>query len=185
MGTFTGRNAAPEMEVEMFGTFVRTLALPAALVGVLMMGIAPAAQAAPKEKRQVLVLYSENRGLHVFDDNMPGIDHGDLFARENAISFTYGGPVVGVSYSQGEVIAHDPRTNTDVRRVFIQTLLPKGRLFGMSVSELDRGAVPAPGWVNSYAIIGGTGKYAGARGEMTLVLLPDGKTFRAVSRFTL
>jgi hypothetical protein len=150
----------------------------------LASGTAPIAYAAPKGKKQVLVLYSENRGLHIFDDNAPGIDEGDLFARENAISFTYGGPVIGVSYSQGEVIAHDPVSNSDVRRVFIQTLLPKGRLFGMSVSELDRGSVPAPGWVNSYAIVGGTGKYAGARGEMTLVLMPDGKTFKSTSRFT-
>ena len=161
------------------------MSMAAALVGVVSVSVAPMVQAAPKGKEQVLVLYSENRGLHVFDDNTSGIDHGDLFARENAISLTYGGPVVGVSYSQGEIIAHDPVNNTDVRRVFIQTLLPKGRLFGMSISELDRGAVPEPGWVNSYAIVGGTGKYAGARGEMTLILMPDGKTFRAVSRFTM
>ena len=161
------------------------VAMTSAVAGLLLTGVAPMSQAKPKAKEQVLVLYSENRGLHVFDDNMPGIDQGDLFARENAISYTYGGPVVGVSYSQGEVIAHDPVRNSDVRRVFIQTLLPKGRLFGMSISELDRGSVPQPGWVNSYAIVGGTGKFAGARGEMTLTLMPDGKTFRSTSRFTL
>lgn len=169
----------------MFTGSIRRMSVAIALAGVLAVAMGPAVQAAPKDKEQVLVLYSENRGLHVFDDNTSGIDHGDLFARENAISLTYGGPVVGVSYSQGEIIAHDPVNNTDVRRVFIQTLLPKGRLFGMSISELDRGAVPEPGWVNSYAIVGGTGQYAGARGEMTLILMPDGKTFRAVSRFTL
>jgi hypothetical protein len=164
---------------------VRRFAASAAAAAMLVTVAAPVAQSAPRDEEQVLVLYSENRGLHVFDDNVTGIDHGDLFARENAISLTYGGPVVGVSYSQGEIIAHDPANNTDVRRVFIQTLLPKGRLFGMSISELDRGAVPEPGWVNSYAIVGGTGKYAGARGEMTLVLMPDGNTFRSISRFTL
>jgi hypothetical protein len=144
----------------------------------------PVAVAAPKAKEQVLVVYSENRGLHVFDTNQVGIDHGDLFSRENAVSFTYGGPVVGVSYSQGEVIAHDPASNVDVRRVFIQTLLPKGRMYFMGVSELDRGAVPPPGWSNSYAIVGGTGRYARARGVMSLVLMPDGKTFKATARFT-
>jgi hypothetical protein len=151
----------------------------------LMLGLAsPAAVASPKAKEQVLVVYSENRGLHIFDTNEPGIDHGDLFSRENAVSFSFGGPVVGVSYSQGEVIAHDPQSNVDVRRVFIQTLLPRGRMFFMGVSELDRGAVPPPGWSNSYAIVGGTGRYAGARGTMSLVLMPDGKTFRATARFT-
>lgn len=163
---------------------LRQIAAAITLAGVLATGVAPIAQSAPKEKSQVLVVYSENRGLHIVDDNAPGIDHGDLFARENAVSYTYGGPVVGVSYSQGEVIAHDPINNTDVRRVFIQTLLPKGRLFAMSISELTRGAVPQPGWVNSYSIVGGTGAYARARGEMTLVLMPDGKTFRATSSFT-
>jgi hypothetical protein len=163
---------------------LRRVAVATALAGVLATGFAPLSQSAPKDKKQVLVSYSENLGLHIFDDNAPGIDHGDLFARENSVSFTYGGPVIGVSYSQGEVIAHDPVNNTDVRRVFIQTLLPKGRLFSMSISELARGAVPEPGWANTYAIVGGTGAYARARGEMTLVLMPDGKTFRSTSRFT-
>jgi hypothetical protein len=156
------------------------------LIAGFVLGLtAPAVAAHPKDKEHVLVMFSEGRGLSYVDDNAPGIDQGDLFARENALSFTLGGPVIGVSYSQGEVIAHDPEANSDVRRVFIENLLPKGRIYMMGVSELQRGTVPKPGWVNSYAIIGGTGKYAGARGTMSLVLLPDGKTFKGTARFTL
>lgn len=141
--------------------------------------------AAPKDKPKVLVMYSENKSLVRVDSNETGIDHGDLFHREDALSRTLNGPVIGVSYSQAEVISHHPESNVDVRRVLIQSFLPKGRMYFMGTSELDRGALPVPGWTNSYAILGGTGIYAGARGTMTLVLLPDGKSWKSTAKYTL
>lgn len=40
--------------------------------------------------------------------------------------------------------------------------------------------MPQPGWTATYAIIGGTGKFADARGIKRLTLLADGITFKAV-----
>ena len=74
------------------------------------------------------------------------------------------------------MIAHDDKR--DIRRVLLQAFLPKGNLFLTGTSDLPIGTTPNPGWVNNYAIIGGTGKYAGATGTMTAVLLADGKTFK-------
>lgn len=141
--------------------------------------------AAPNPETKIVVTYSENKGLARVDTSAVGIDHGDLFHREDAISSELNGPVIGVSYSQAEVISHNPAANTDVRRVLIQVLLPKGRMYFTGISELGRGSIPAPGWTNVYAILGGTGIYAGARGTMTTRLLPDGKNWKSTAKYTL
>lgn len=127
-----------------------------------------------KPKR--LVLYSQNTSLDLVDGSKPGTDHGDLFHRTLTLSRTLGGPVIGTGYTQGEVIFHD--NSRDIRRVMLQAFLPKGNLFLVGTSDLPLGALPEPGWTNTYAIIGGTGRYAGAVGTMTAVLLPDGKSFK-------
>jgi hypothetical protein len=48
------------------------------------------------------------------------------------------------------------------------------------MSKLPIGTLPQPGWTDTYAVIGGTGKYAGARGSERLTLLEDGKTYKVV-----
>jgi hypothetical protein len=143
------------------------------------------ANAAPKAKPNVLVLFVENKGLARVDSNEQGIDHGDLFHRELAIAKRINGPVIGVSYSQAEVISHHAPTNVDVRRVLIQNVLPKGKMFFLGVTEIDLGSIPAPGWTDIYAIVGGTGSYAGARGTLKLELLADGKTYKSTATYTL
>lgn len=143
------------------------------------------ANAAPNNKPYVLELYVENRGLAKVDSNEQGIDHGDLFHRELAIAKRINGPVIGVSYSQAEIISHSPAKNVDVRRVFIQNILPKGEMYFLGVTEIDRGSTPAPGWTDIYAIVGGTGIYAGARGTLKLELLADGKTYKSIATYTL
>jgi len=158
----------------------------AALVALgVMVSNGAVASAAPKAAEVTLVMYSETVGFFNVDSNAPGIDHGDLFHRELSLSRTPGGPVVGVAYSQAEVISHSPENDVDVRRVTVEDRLPKGQLFMMGVTELRRGTTPAPGWTDTYAVIGGTGKYAGARGTQSLLLLPDGKTFKVTWRLTI
>ena len=144
----------------------------AAIMTLTTPGIAAAHEAKPKR----LVLYSENVALNLVDTSKPGTDHGDLFHRTLTLSRTLGGPVIGTGYTQGEVIFHD--NNRDIRRVMLQAFLPKGNLFLVGTSDLPLGALPEPGWTNTYAIIGGTGRYAGAVGTMTAVLLADGKSFK-------
>lgn len=137
---------------------------------------APTIAQAHDRKPVTLILYSENVALDLVDTSKEGVDHGDLFHRKLNLSRTLGGKVIGVGYTQGEVIAHD--AERDVRRVSLQAFLPKGKLFLVGTSDLPLGTTPDPGWINDYAIIGGTGKYAGVTGEMTAQLLADGKSFK-------
>lgn len=163
---------------------LRSILIVAVATLTMTSGIA-IANAAPNNKPNVLELFVENRGLARVDSNEQGIDHGDLFHRELAIAKSINGPVIGVSYSQAEVISHNLEKNIDVRRVLIQNVLPKGKMFFVGVTEIDRGSVPGPGWTDVYAIVGGTGIYAGARGTLKLVLLADGRTYKSTATFTL
>ena len=156
-----------------------------AVAGLLVVTNGSVSSAAPKESKLTVVMYSETVGFHSVDGSAPGIDHGDLFHRELALSRTQGGPVVGVGYSQAEVISHSVADDVDVRRVIIEDRLPKGQLFMMGLTELKRGTTPQPGWTDTYAVVGGTGRYAGARGTQSLLLLPDGKTFKVTWRLTV
>ena len=142
--------------------------------------VAPAGNAAAEGAvAQTIVLYAENRGLARIDNNAAGPDNGDLVHRELALSHTFAGPVIGISYSQSVVIAFDPEARVDVRRVDVEYSLPGGWLFVAGVSEIEIGSVPRPGWTATYAVVGGTGEYAGARGSVDLILLEDDKSFKA------
>jgi hypothetical protein len=153
------------------------LAVPAAMLA------GPAANAAPSTDSKAattLVLFAENRGVARIDNNAQGPDNSDLVHRELALSRTLNGPVIGVSYSQSEIVAYNPESKMDMRRVDIENALPGGWLFIAGMSKLPIGTLPQPGWTDTYAVIGGTGKYAGARGSERLTLLEDGKTYKVV-----
>lgn len=153
------------------------------LAGTAATFAAPAANAAPsgdKNAATTLVLYAENRGIARIENNAAGPDNSDLVHRELALSYTLKGPVIGVAYSQSEIVAYNPVAKTDVRRVDVERSLPGGWLFMAGMSKLAIGSLPQPGWTDTYAVIGGTGKYAGARGTERLTLLEDGKTYKVV-----
>lgn len=142
--------------------------------------LAPATSAAPSSSGTTFVLYAENRGIARIENNAQGPDNGDLVHRELALSRTLKGPVIGVSYTQSEIIAYNPESKIDVRAVDIEDSLPGGWIFYKGVTQLPIGTLPQPGWTATYAIIGGTGKFADARGIKRLTLLADGITFKAV-----
>lgn len=68
-----------------------------------------------------------------------------MVQRELALSRTRGGKVIGVSYSQGEIVAYKPELQTDVRRVNIQSQLPGGELFATGLTAYSALSVPQPG----------------------------------------
>lgn len=142
--------------------------------------LAPATSAGPSSSGTTFVLYAENRGIARIENNAQGPDNGDLVHRELALSRTLKGPVIGVSYTQSEIIAYNPESKIDVRAVDIEDSLPGGWIFYKGVTQLPIGTLPQPGWTATYAIIGGTGKFADARGIKRLTLLADGITFKAV-----
>ena len=138
--------------------------------------------AAPKGAT-TMVLFAENRGIARLDNNATGPSNGDLVHRELALSRTLSGAVSGGSYSQSESVASNPEAKTEIRRVDVEDSLPGGWLFIRGMSKLPIGSLPQAGWTDTYAVIGGTGTYAGVHGYERLTLLPDGKTFKCV--FTL
>jgi hypothetical protein len=155
--------------------------------GLLLVGtaISPAVAAPKSDKGKVttLVTYTDNRSRTQVDYDSDGsLELGDIIDYEYSISLTPGGETIGVSYSQGDVIAYKPESGMNTRRVEIQKKLPGGDVFLIGLSVLPAGTSPQPGWQASYAIIGGTGKYEGARGSDTYTLLPDGRTFESVMR---
>lgn len=160
---------------------VGALAAGCALLAASVPSVANAAPGADPKKPTKVVLYAENRGIARVDNNASGaLEHGDSVNRELAISQTPGGKVIGVSYSQAEIVAYNPEAKVDVRRVHVINQLPGGDLITEGLSNLPIGSVPGPGWKDTYAIIGGTGKYAGVRGTEQLTLMADGKTFKKV-----
>ena len=87
--------------------------------------IAPAAHAVPETDDDgvtTIVLYYENRSLAYIDNNAPGPDNSDLVHRELALSWTRSGPVIGVSYSQAEIVAFNEAAQVDVRVTNTQKL---------------------------------------------------------------
>ena len=157
----------------------RTAATAAAVVLSATLLFAPTAGAGTKGtgKRTNLTFYASNTNLLQIDRNQVGPDNTDLVHRVQSLSTTRGGPAVGDSYSQAEIVAIDAGKGIDVRHVEIEASLPDGWIFVRGMSTLPIGTIPQPGWTATYAVVGGTGKYAGARGTETLTLLDDGKTF--------
>ena len=155
-----------------------TMAVLAAGASALLL-LAPAAGAStkPPAERTTFVLHAENKDLLRIDRNQAGPDNTDLVHRVQTLSRKRGGPVIGDSYSQSEIVAIDTAKAVDVRHVEIQASLPDGWIFIRGMSILPIGTVPQPGWNATYAIVGGTGTYAGARGSQELTLLDDGVTF--------
>ena len=168
------RNHRPGDHLHPYSRDIKILLGLAAAIALII--ASPTIAQAHDRKPQTLILYSENVSLDLVDTSQPGVDHGDLFHRKLNLSRTLGGKVIGIGYTQGEVVAHD--AERDIRRVFLQAFLPKGKLFLVGMSDLPLGTTPDPGWINEYAITGGTGKYAGVTGEMTAQLLEDGKSFK-------
>ncbi len=158
-----------------------------AAAGLFLVGaaISPAVAAPKSDKAKVttLVTYTDNRSRVQVDYDSDGkLELGDIIDYEYAISLTPGGETIGVSYSQGDVIAYKPESGINIRRVEIQKQLPGGDLFLVGLSVLPAGTSPQPGWSANYAVIGGTGKYEGARGSDKYTLLEDGRTFKSVLR---
>jgi len=162
----------------------RSLVSATFLASTIAFSLPMGAHAAETSAENRAVYYSRTVSLIQSDQNVEGLDHGDLFLREQAVSRTLSGPTIGVAFSQAEVVAHHVSDDVDVRRITIQSYLPKGEIFTIGTSQSPRGATPRPGWTATYAIIGGTGKYKGARGVEKITLLDDGETFRIEYTYT-
>ena len=83
------------------------------------------------------------------------------------------------------VVDEDPETQTDVRSLTGHATFNDGSsLTWLGSGEIDLGQVPTVGQSHTYVVVGGTGKYFGARGTMSWELIDvENQIYRDV--FTL
>lgn len=156
-----------------------------ALVTLTVVGGSSGAIAAPSDKPKTLTTYTTNDSVIVVDPDGGGLDHGDIVHRKGNISLTRGGKVIGVSYTQAEIVHSDKANATDVRKLSIQAVYAKGQVHYVGLAEVRLGELARPGFKLEFTIIGGTGIYAGIRGTVVSTLLSDGVTTKSMSTYTI
>jgi len=153
------------------------LAVLAVLIGALLAPVT-AASAAPRPADRTVFLertYAQN-----VDVGDPGSSAGDLRATRGVVRSALDGKVIG-SYSTSQVtVASGLIGGTEQRSVIMEIAIGDNEVTMVSMYVVPAGAPPAKRIV--HPIVGGTGKYAGAKGTLTLVPL-DETQYRAVLRF--
>ncbi|MBU3702603.1 MAG: hypothetical protein FGM58_11220, partial [Acidimicrobiia bacterium] len=150
---------------------IRTLVLTLVVAAVTTSIASCSGAAGSSSATTRITLYAENTSLVRVDGNATGPDNGDLVHRRLSLSFSRGGPVIGSAWSQSEIVDVDTDTKVDLRGFDGELSLPEGWIFVRGMATLPIGTVPQPGWTDTYAVIGGTGAYEGARGTERLTLL--------------
>ena len=159
----------------------RPLALAATLAfGLSVAGAALPAQAAPKDG-STLTLFNKRLTRETVDFPPNGTTVGDLTVGTGTLARTQGGAVIGtLSWSAQNVQVNIPGGIEN--RLSIQWLtLPGGALETSSLVSVPQGTTPVK--TQQYVIVGGTGKYAGARGSMAFTPLGP-EDYKMVFRFT-
>ena len=136
------------------------------ILGTLLAASVTTALGAPQGQMEVYVKRSK---IEVIDIGAPGPSVGDISITTGPISKTNGGEPIGSYITRRiTVVANQPgKTEADVMQ---ELRLPEGTILVSSILSLTALA-PTPEREQVRAIIGGTGKYAGARGESMLRVL--------------
>jgi len=123
---------------------------------------APSASAAKAD----LVWYFDRTFREVIDVGDQGNTHGDITVTNGNISQTRGGKAVG-SYTTSQISVRVliPGGRED-RKTDIAISINDGVIYTTAIVAANGGTPPTK--TSAHAIVGGTGKYAGASGEMIL-----------------
>jgi hypothetical protein len=137
---------------------------------------APGAQAAQSD----MVLYLDRTYREVIDVGAAGDSHGDITVTHGNLSATAGGKNVGTyATSQLTAIMTIPGGPQN-RKTDMTLVLDKGTIYTTSLVAANGGTPPKK--PAAFAIIGGTGKYIGAAGELTLNPTSDSR-YKATLHF--
>lgn len=122
-----------------------------------------------------LVQYADAPVHQSVDVNPEGVSIGDLVSRQGTFKATVDGPDIGQWFAQLSVISVNEADKQTVWSQIVESVYPDG-----SIYKLDTIVVgPTGRWQGEVinhegAIVGGTGKYAGARGSYQFEILKGG-----------
>ena len=142
-----------------------TLVLASA-IAIPLAGFATSAQAAPRADR--IFLHVDTRT--VIDVGATGSSLGDLTITHGTLANTLEGDKIGSWTARLVVVV--PGATKERRDTLLHFILPGGVLMTRGIYESPSGKLPSE--PHRIAIIGGTGDYFGARGQVVLTPLGDG-----------
>ena len=142
-----------------------TLVLASA-IAIPLAGFATSAQAAPRADR--IFLHVDTRTI--IDVGATGSSLGDLTITHGTLANTLEGDKIGSWTARLVVVV--PGATKERRDTLLHFILPGGVLMTRGIYESPSGKLPSE--PHRIAIIGGTGDYFGARGQVVLTPLGDG-----------
>ena len=99
---------------------------------------------------------------------------GDVRIRQGAFSTAVDGPVIGEYFAQSTVVSLNAAEKQVIMSEVIESVYLDGSIYKMDVVVLNDGKMLDQGHKHAGAIVGGTGKYAGARGSYEFEILEGG-----------
>ncbi len=143
-----------------------TVALVAAAATTLALA-GPAAAVRPAAPSGSLTIYTHQTQRDVLDLGETGTTVGDVVTGSGTLALKKGGKMVGsYSYRSETVTVNIPGGNESRLSTNVYTL-PGGTIMATGLVSIQQGTRPTK--PQPQIIVGGTGRYAGARGTMTLV----------------
>ena len=151
-------------------------------IGLLMTaGLASSALAekAPNE----LITYAAVTAPQYIDVGPKGPSIGDQYLRHGQVSLTPDGAPVGTYDTQAMIVFFDEASKRVTRSYTSEVVLPEGTLYKKDFIKGEHGKPVKVGHKHEGAIIGGTGKYAAARGTYTIEIMSSGKLAKSTHHF--
>lgn len=140
--------------------------VPALLAGAIA---APVVEAAPRPADRTV--YIERTFAETVDLGVSGSSVGDLRATRGLVRKSLDGKVIGRYTTTQWTIGPGGERGLEERTITMEVAIGRNEVVMVSVYTAPKGETPVDKVV--YPIVGGTGKYAGARGTMTLVPIDD------------
>lgn len=140
--------------------------VPALLAGAIA---APVVEAAPRPADRTV--YIERTFAETVDLGVSGSSVGDLRATRGLVRKSLDGKVIGRYTTTQWTIGPGGERGFEERTITMEVAIGRNEVVMVSVYTAPKGETPVDKVV--YPIVGGTGKYAGARGTMTLVPIDD------------
>ena len=140
--------------------------------GVALTAAAPATAAVAAHSSKNMTVYIAQTERNVLDLGATGITVGDVVTGSGDVSKTKGGSTIGTFAYRAETVRVNIPGGIENRLSTMWVSLPGGSLMASTVINVPSGTRPVKS--QEYVILGGTGKYSGAAGDMTFTpLSPD------------